>query len=185
MDRHEDEEAFRREIANRVEAFIVDFKPLIQHYIYKYTNYPKSDFDDIYQDVSIYLYRRIPVKYHFDNLDGLFTYCKKMTYWYLKSRMGFEARTKRRQEKVIAKRGIYEPRQIFVEKHSMLDFNETIDYLGKYAYTPRDQEVLALLAQHYERPDIEKELGISHQRVAQYCLKFKKYLLMREKSENV
>lgn len=185
MDRKDDEEAFRCELLRQTEEFIVKYRPVIKSYIKKYTDFPEMEIDDICQDVSIYIYNRVPIKYRFNSLEGLFTYCKKVTCWYLKKLMWLNARTRQRRKNAVAKNGIYEPKSVFVDTHDMLDFYDLLDYLYKRARSSKEKTILTLIENNYTRVEIEKELGMSREGVRTYLKKFQTYLLEKEKSENV
>lgn len=176
----DDEEEFRREIRRQVEVFLVDFKPLIMSYIKRFSQAPVAIWNDLYQDIVCYLLSKVPRDYKYDNLKGLFTYCKQLTCWYIcKSRQEFYKRYRLRKTMLLddgALEDILADHLLSNELKESIDLFDLVDHLEYYIKTDRERDVLRLLVEQFKRQDIAKELGISRQRVENILVKLQKYL---------
>lgn len=163
------------EIKRQVEVFLTKYKPLIRSYIRKYSLFNDNDIEDVYQDIACYLWYKVPLKYKFDKPNGMFFYCKKMTYWYLRRLSRLRGLKQARKLRCLEKRPPISERTSHESKESieLLDLEE---HLGKFITTDRERQVLDLLIQNYTQLEIAKTLGVCRETVRRVLVKFKKYL---------
>ena len=173
----DDEDRSRcEELRRQVELFCVKHRPLILSYIKKYATLPEADPEDVYQEIVSYLWRKVPKDYRFESFNGVFKYCKKCTYWYIKRLSRINALSLDRRAKSMLKAPPKLGNSVTHESEDYINLFLVVEHLEKYIKTERERQILDLILQHYNISEAAKELGLSHETVRKYIIKFRKYL---------